>query len=106
MDDDKDETTLMQEVRTQERRRGDGPAAWTKRKVEITVDRVLRPRGTMTKNMANGPRNCMVTEVLQVLPVESVYEITHWLEKKIHRRTSCSCSVEPSTFSFPQKALM
>ena len=70
----------MQEVRIQERRRGDGPAAWTAR--DHCRQSAQGLVGRRQKNMANGPRNCMVTEVLQVLPVESVYEITHWLEKK------------------------
>ena len=48
--DDKDETSKMQEERIEEQRhRG----AWTPRKVEIIVDRVLRVRGRVMRNKAN-----------------------------------------------------
>ena len=34
------------------------------------------------KNKANGLADCLVTEMLQRLPVKSVYEVTHWFEKR------------------------
>ena len=46
--------------------------------MEITVDRVLSSRGKMMQKKVNGPSDCSVTEMLQELPMESVYEITHW----------------------------
>ena len=33
------------------------------------------------ENKANGPGDCLVTEMLREPPVETVFEITHWLEK-------------------------
>ena len=47
------------------------------RRIRITIDRVLRARGKMMKNKANGPADCLVTEMLQCLLVETVYEVTH-----------------------------
>ena len=35
----------------------------------------------MMKNKANGTGNCLVTEILRELPMETVFEITHWFEK-------------------------
>ena len=55
---------------------GDSLKAWTGRKVEITVDRVLRARGKTMKNKAYGRSDYLVTEMLQEIPMESVYEIT------------------------------
>ena len=34
------------------------------------------------KNKANGPADCLVTEMLQCLPTETVYEVAHWFEKR------------------------
>ena len=81
--DDKDETSQMQEERIQEQRhRGDCLEAGTGQKVQITVDRVLRARPKMMKNKANGPSDCWLAEMSQELPMESVYEIASWFEKK------------------------
>ena len=64
-----------------QRHSGDCLMAWTGRKIEIIVDRVLRARGKM-KHEATGPRDCLVTGMLQELPMESVFEITHWFKKR------------------------
>ena len=72
---DKDETSEVQAERIQEqRRRGDGLAAWSGRKVDITVDSVLRAR-----------------EKMREVPMESVHEITHWFEKRF--RGECRAPV-------------
>ena len=34
------------------------------------------------KNNANGPADCLVTEMLQCLPTETVYEVACWFEKR------------------------
>ena len=34
------------------------------------------------KNKANGPADCLVTEMLQCLPTETVYEVAHRFEKR------------------------
>ena len=34
------------------------------------------------KNEANGPADCLVTEMLQCLPRETLHEVTHWFEKR------------------------
>ena len=52
------------------------------RRIQITADWVLRARGKMMKNKANGPADCLVTEMLQCSPLETVYEVTHWFEKR------------------------
>ena len=36
----------------------------------------------MIKNNANGPADCLVTEMAQCLPVETVYEVAHWFAKR------------------------
>ena len=48
----------------------------------ITIDRVLRVRGKK-RNKANGPGDCLVTE-MQNIPMETVYEITQWFEKRFN----------------------
>ena len=35
------------------------------------------------KNKANGPADCCVTEMLQFLPTETVYEVAHWFDKRL-----------------------
>ena len=60
----KDETSQTQEERIPEQRqRGDCLKAWTGRKGEITVDRVLRACGKMMKNKTNLPSGCLVSEM-------------------------------------------
>ena len=36
----------------------------------------------MLRNKANGPADCLVTEMLKCLPTETVYEVTHWFNKR------------------------
>ena len=36
----------------------------------------------MLRNKANGPADCMVTEMLQCLPTETGYEVAHWFDKR------------------------
>ena len=42
------------------------------RQEHVTEDVALWPRGRMVKNSANGREDCLLTEMLQVLPMESV----------------------------------
>ena len=63
---DRDESSQVQEKRMQEQgRREDGREAWKGKKMEITVDTVLRAREEMMKNKAKGMSDCLVTEMLQ-----------------------------------------
>ena len=48
------------------------------RRKKITVDKVLRVRGKMMTNRSNGPADCSVIEMLQCLPMETVY----WFDKR------------------------
>ena len=64
---DKDEMSEVQAVRI----RGHGS------RVQIIIDGVLRARGTLMKNEEDGLCDCLVTEMLQDVPMVSVYEITH-----------------------------
>ena len=41
--------------------------------------------GKMMKNKANGPADCLVTEMLQCLPMETVYEVSHCFDKRFKR---------------------
>ena len=34
------------------------------------------------KNKATGPADCLVTEMLQCLPTETVDEVAHWFDKR------------------------
>ena len=34
------------------------------------------------KNRANGPADCLVTEMLQCLTTETVFEVAHWFDKR------------------------
>ena len=36
----------------------------------------------MQRNRANGPADCLVTEMLQCLPTETVYGVAHWFDKQ------------------------
>ena len=36
----------------------------------------------MLKNKHNGPANRLVTAMLQCLPTETVYEVTHWFDNR------------------------
>ena len=64
-----------------QRRRSDHCVALGRR-VAITVDTVLRARGKMLRNKANGAADCRVTELLQCLSTETVYEVTHWFDNR------------------------
>ena len=35
----------------------------------------------MLENKANGPANCLVTEMLECLPSETVCAVAHWFDK-------------------------
>ena len=52
------------------------------RRVQITVDRVLRARGKMLRGKSNGPAGCLVVEMLSRLPTEMIYKVTHWFQKR------------------------
>ena len=81
--DDKTETSEVQAERIRpQRSRGDSLVALLGRQTQITVDRVLRARGKMMKNKANGPADCLVTKMLQCLPTETVFEVAHWFGKR------------------------
>ena len=36
----------------------------------------------MLRNKANGPADCLVTEMLQCPPTGTVYEVKHWVDKR------------------------
>ena len=89
--DNKDETSEVQAERTREQRcRGDSLVAWQGRRVQITNDRVLRARGKLMKNTANGPSDCLVTEMLRNLPMEAVHEIDHRFGKSQRSGKFCA----------------
>ena len=48
----------------------------------MSVDKVLRARGKMLGNKANGAADCLVTEMLRCLPTETIYEVAHWFAKR------------------------
>ena len=39
----------------------------------------------MLRNKANGLADCLVTEMLQCLPTQTVYEVAHWFDKRFKR---------------------
>ena len=46
------------------------------------MDRVLRARVKMMKNKAKGLADCLVTEMLQCLPMERVHGVSQWFDKR------------------------
>ena len=65
-----------------QRTSGDRRVALQEREVTITVDRVLRGTSRVPRNKAIGPADRLVTEMLQCLPTETAYEVTHWFDKR------------------------
>ena len=81
--DDKEETSEVQAKRIRRQRRsGDRHVALEGRRVMITAGKVLRARGKMLRTKANGPADCLVTEMLRCLPTETVYDVAHWFDKR------------------------
>ena len=81
--DDIEETREVQAERVRRQRTsGDRRVALQEREVTITEDRVLRARGRVPRNKANGPADRLETEMLQCLPTETAYEVTHWFDKR------------------------
>ena len=68
--DDKAETSEAGRIRRQ-RVSGDRHVALQERRIQITVERVLRARGKAKRNKANGPADFLVTDMLQCLPTET-----------------------------------
>ena len=65
----------VQAVRIRRQRTsGDRRVALQGRRVTITVDNVLWARGKML--------NCLVTEMLQSVPTDKVYEVARWFDKR------------------------
>ena len=82
--DGKTETSEVQDERIrQQSSRGDSLVVLQGRQMQIAVDRVLRARGKIMKNKVNGPADCLVTEMLQCVPTETVYEVAHWFDKRL-----------------------
>ena len=81
-----DDITETSEVRAEkiqrQRTSGDHRVPFQEHRLQITVDKVFRARFKMMKNKANGPTDCLVTEMLQCLPTETVHEVTQWFEKR------------------------
>ena len=81
--DDKSETSEIQAERIRVQRcRGDCAVALQGRQVQITVNRVLRARGKMSRGKSNGPADCLVVEMLSRLPTEVIYGVTQWFQKR------------------------
>ena len=81
--DDKEETSEVQAERIRRQRRsGDRRVAQQGRRVMNTVDKVLRARGKMLRNKANGPADCLVTELPRCHLTETDYEVAHWFDKR------------------------
>ena len=79
--DDEETSEVQAERIRRQRRSGDRRVAHQGCRVMITVDNVLRARGKMLRNGTNGPADCLVTEMLQCLPTETIYEVAHWFDK-------------------------
>ena len=79
--DDLYESSQVQERRIHEQReRRTFREAWEGKKVEGGQG-IQGPR-KMMKNKANGPADCLVSDMLQELPVDTVFEITHQFGKR------------------------
>ena len=72
--DDKMETSEVQAERIRrQRNRGDSTAALQS----------SPSAGEYDEEQDNGPADCLVTEMLQCLPTETVYEVTHWFRETV-----------------------
>ena len=81
--DDQEETSEIQAERIRRQRTcGDRREALQGHRVTITVDRVLRARGKILQNKANGPADCLVTEMLPCSPTKTLYEAAHGFDKR------------------------
>ena len=82
--DDKEEVPEMhvERIRRQSTN-GDRRVALQRRRITITVDQFLRTRGKTLRNKANGPADCLTTEMLQCWPTETVYEDAYWFDKRL-----------------------
>ena len=81
--DDKAETSEVQAERIRRQRvSGDRRVALHGRRVQIAVDRILRARGKLMRNEANGPADCLV-KMLQCLPTEAENEVAYWFDKRL-----------------------
>ena len=81
--DDKAETFEVRAERIRRQRiSGDRHVALQGRRIQITVERFLSARGKMMRNKANGPADCLVTEMLRCLPTETVFEVAYWFDKR------------------------
>ena len=81
--DDKTEIPEVQAERIRRQRiSGIRRVALQGRQVTISEDKVLRARGKMLRNKANGPADCLVMEMLRCLPTETVHEVAYWFDKR------------------------
>ena len=69
------------------------------RRTRITVDRVLRARRKMTKNKANSPADCLVTEMLQWRPCTR----SRTGSTSDSKGSACRRGVGNSTIGFPRE---
>ena len=72
------------------------------RRAQITVDRFPRARGKMMKNKTDGPADCLVTEMLQCLPTETVERGGVLVRQSVQSRVPGSRSVQISSFCVSQ----
>ena len=71
--DDDEEPSWVQEQTMLEQSGGETVGRpGRRRRVEVTVDRVLRARGKIMENKATGSGVCLVSEMLWELPMDSV----------------------------------
>ena len=102
---DKSETSEKQAERIRVQQcRGDSAVAIQGRRMQITVNRVLRARGKMLRGKSNGLADCLVVEKLSRLPTEVIYEVTHWFQKRFSRRLQSSRGPAHFTLGVPQEA--
>ena len=81
--DDRAETSEVQaEMIRRQRVSGERRVAMQGRRMMISRQSSARTWCEMLRNKANGPADCLVTEMLRCLPTETVYEVAYRFDKR------------------------
>ena len=101
--DDKADTLKYRLIGSDVRGSGDRRVALQGRRIQSTVDRVLRARGKMIWDKAKGPADCLETEMLQCLPMKTANEVAYWFDKRLKGECRAPEAWKTSSVGLPQK---
>ena len=102
--DDRSEASEKQSERIRVQRcRGGSAVVFEVRRMQITVNRVLRARGKMPRAKSIGLADCLVVEMLSRLPTEVIYDVTHWFQKRFQGDCRVAEAWRILSLVFPKK---